>query len=58
MRVHVLQHVPFEDMIQCCGDERVDADSIQTAKEMRATPKEVYETGNKLMSDVLSYVTR
>lgn len=46
------------DMIQHCGDELVDETYIQGADEMRATPDHVYETVNKLMADVLTYVTR
>lgn len=47
-----------EDMIEHCGGELVEGAYIQTAEEMRATPDEVYKTVNKLMGDVLSYVTR
>jgi len=47
-----------EDMIQHCGDELVGGTYIQTADEMRATSRDVYETVNKWMGDVLSYVMR
>lgn len=46
-------------MVQHCGDELTeDGTYIQGAEAMRATPDDVYRTVNKLMGDVLSYVSR
>jgi len=45
-------------IIRNCRDELADGDYIQTERALRAAPDDAYRGINRLMDEVLSYITR
>ena len=45
-------------MVDNCADELIPDRYVQTERQLRATPGAAYEEGNRLMDEVLCYVTR
>jgi GMP synthase-like glutamine amidotransferase len=47
-----------DQIIHHCFDELVDGEYIQTERALRSVPDDAYRGINRLMDDVLSYITR